>query len=487
MSVNLIRIYNEYEFNSIKDMNPENYKIFLEELLLKAKNNPKMKKYNFVAKNRLFEFFEYPPTLRDKNDKILDTYDENEFQRKQRLELKKYYKKMCDSYLMEEIKNADDSKSTYKLMMIKDENNKEIYAIEIKDLLKLLNINNNTFTKIQDIEGEENLKVIKYNNKKYVSKQDILNYLNNNHYESTKVDFAQMYKEVKKLKGCSDKETVAKERLKDIVNSEEYKQKWNEYYEEVPEDKRVYRIFNKMKVNGVEIFYKNKDEDDFDIYNPNIKKCDKLITEIPKLYSINYWATFLGIHIRSVNRYCELGTIKFYKIGAKYMISTEDFAECKSNLKKGNRKSTKKVGRKKKIDKIFIDEDLLNEGFQNYIDSDFKKLLYNRRNIEEELEKASDKKDIKKMNAALIQVNDDIKRVKKNAINKILIDKMDLIKDDVNEFNEELKIITTYKKDRNKAQENNNIDFAKQLNNIIEEKEKLLDKKKNDIIQKILK
>lgn len=491
MSINLIRIYNEEEFYKMKNMTPSEYKFYLEELLLKAKRNSDFETYNFIANNKLYEFFEYPPTLRDSDtNKVIEKYVETDGQRKKRLELKKYYKEICNPYVVEQEKLKVQEKTSYNTINLLDEKGNTVTAIAIHDVLALLNISNVTFTKVQEIEGKENLRSFIYKGKKYISEDDLLKYINNKHYESTNLGFVKMYKRVKTLKGYDDLRTSAKEELKEIISSDEYKKKWDEYFKKVPEDKRVYKLFDTVSFNGVNIFTKNPDDDYFDIYNPNIKICDNKIKEIPQLYNANYWAAFLGIELRSIHRYCEQGTLKFYRIGAKIMISTEDFSDCKSEIEessRGIRRGKANVGRKKKIEKILTDNDLITV-FRNYVEENNNlliNLLNEKANIEKKLNDTIEIEEQKKFKTILKQTEMDIEKERRALINSIISDKMTSVNDLVNEYHSLLKTLGVYKEDRRKAEKEGKSDIANQLNYLIAEKQGVLDKIKEEIINKI--
>lgn len=478
MSINLIRIYNEEEFYKMKNMAPSEYKFYLEELLLKAKRNSDFATYNFIANNKLYEFFEYPPTLRDSDtNKVIEKYIETDGQRKKRLELKKYYKEICNPYVIEQEKLKVQEKTSYNTIDLSDEKGNTVTVIAIHDVLSLLNISNVTFSKVQEIEGKENLRSFIYKGKKYISEDDLLKYINNKHYESTNLDFVKMYKRVKSLKGYNDLRTSAKEELKEIISSDEYKKKWDEYFKKIPENKRVYKP-------------ENPGGDYFDIYNPNIKICDDTVKEIPQLYNANYWAAFLGIELRSIHRYCELGTIKFYRIGAKIMISTEDFSDCKSEIEessRGVRRGKSNVGRKKKIEKILTDNDLITV-FRNYVEENNNlliNLLNEKANIEKKLNDTIEIEEQKKFKTILKQTEMDIEKERRTLINSIISDKMTSVNDLVNEYHSLLKTLGVYKEDRRKAEKEGKSDIANQLNYLIAEKQGALDKIKEEIINKI--
>lgn len=309
-----------------------------------------------------------------------------------------------------------------------------------------------------------------------------------------------MYKEVDYLKLHKEEETVAKKKLEEIINSEEYKQKWDKYFERVPENQRVYRNLNKIKAEGVDIYYRSETHDNFDIYNPNIKVCDEKITKIPKLYSANYWALLLGLEVRSIHRYCDRGYLKHYRVGKKLMISVEDFNESQDKIKEKNTPTRMNSGRKRKIEFIFSDKIFERKDFREYLKAhgfeEMESLLKDKQTIEKvikEKEKELKKKyseelekDIKKYEMSLKRVSNSISKERRFAMKKLIADNefFDLIKKDINDYYDDLKTLKVYKEDRTKHSDDEKI--VRQLSYIIKEYEGKLEKQRENIFSKFL-
>ena len=511
----LLRI-EKSEFERLKELNKDQYGNFLEKKLEDLKNDPYYKRFKIVSQNELYRVFAYPPVMITKGSKENSTieikYEETLEQRKERLRLKSKYRELYAN----EIKNKKLPVDYYE---------EDSVGLEANYVEKCLGISRKTLYNLQD-SNEENFKTYVKSKKLYVEKESLFEYISKRHYESSNCDMENMYLKIKELKiSLTEQETSANvSKIHEIVDSKEYKEKWDNYFNTVPEEQRVFKITPTIHVNlsdnenekdDVEIFVKKKEEDNFDIYNPNVKICDSKINELPKLYPASYWAAILGVVNRTVLKYCELGYLKHYKIGSKYMISAEDFIESKSLIDNKNKSTKSNVGRKKKIELVFSENDTesnehflslaKNSVYYNEISNLFqekikledeletykknKKIIEDKnRTIEDELELKSINLSIKKVEAALARINKNINRVKRIIINEIF-DKEDImedLKEDIEEYNKLKKSLKNYRNDLEDAiKENSNL--KNQLQYIVSEFEGRVAKKKQSIISKTLK
>lgn len=485
----LIRLKDKEIFDSLEGMDGKEYEDFLKRKLEETKKDPFYSKFSFVTKNQLFRFFAYPPELRDIENKIvLDKYKETEEQREARLKLRNYYKEICYNKVGTSLPQEDNSYTTRE------------GGIVLSTVLELLDISNKTLDNLQDRNGENNFETFKIKKKKYVDEKSLLEYLNSRHFENTDLGLEGMYKEVDSLKLHKKEETVAKKKLEKIINSKEYKQKWEKYFKSVPEKQRVYRNLNKIKSDGIDIYYRGETHDNFDIYNPNIKVCDEKITKVPKLYPANYWALLLGLEVRSIYRYCDRGYLKHYRVGKKLMISVEDFDESQDKIKEKKTSTRMNSGRKRKIEFIFSDKIFEKKEFREYLKAhgfeEMEALFKDKQVIEkviEEKEKELKKqyneeleKDIEKYERSLKRVSNSISKERRLAMKKLIADNefFDLIKKDIDDYYNDLKKLKGYKEDRDKHSDDGEI--VKQLSYIIKEYEGKLEKQRENIFSKFL-
>lgn len=474
---------NQKEFDNLNEMNENEYKNFLEEKLEEAKNDSNLKRFKFITKNELFRFFIYPPFLIKEDEEI--KYIEKPEQRKVRLELKKKYRTAYNAEIIEPFVPTTEG------------------DIELSNLLSLLGITRKTLYNLQDKKGENNFNMYSIKGKSYIDREDFLQYLNARHFEPTNLGFEGMYTTVKNLKFNKNKE-----KLQEIINSKEYKEKWDKYFKTVPPEQRVYRTPKTEKYNGVDIYVKEEEQDYFDIYNPNIKICDKQITEVPKLYQASYWAAILGIVTRSVLRYCELGYLSYFKLGGKYMISIEEFNQCKENIENKKITSKPRAGRKSRIetflsDIYFGEESVIEfkgnnkqEKMYKQIKENSQDLLNKQKKLDELLirlekidakEKVELNEEIKKYKRELRVIDTAIK-AKKTLFLKDIIENINYenAEQDIADYYKLIIKLKSYNFDYNKAKEDNDNKIAEQLQFIITDLENKLKNKKEAIIQKIL-
>ena len=460
---------NSREFESLKSMSPKEYGDFLDEKLKRIKNDEYYSKYKIITNNELFRFFIYPPSCGT------EVYEETKEQRKERLRLKKEYKVIYS-------KNIEEVVSAQPFYETKDD------YIDINTVQRFLGISRSTIILLQDKNGENNFKIETITNKLYIEKQSLLKYLSKRHYETTNLNFENKYLEIKALKTAvkNGKRSQDKERLIEIINSDEYKSIWNKYFEEVPENLRVYKNYKKEITNGVEI-YVQEGTDFLDTYNPNIKICEKEISSIPKLHSISFISAMLGVVDRTIIRYCELGYLTHYKIGAKYMISLEDFNRSKGLIDDKKEKTKANVGRKRRIETLFTDDMFenadLEEEFkenENYIE--IKTLLTDKKKIKadiEALKKDMNKEDIilkkeniseiksiiKKDEAILARIEKSLAKNKRLFVFKFISnkEKVEKMNKQIDEYYDILKSLKKYNEDLIKAENKGEEEIVTQL------------------------
>lgn len=489
---------NKDEFDALENMTVKEYGLFLEDKLEEAKQDDYFKRYKFITERQFYRFFTYPPFFEE------EKYNESIDQRKERLRLKSAYR---DAYVKETLNK--DVKHYY--LPIHES------GLDANEVQQALGITRKTLYNIENSTNE--LRTYTEANKLYVDTQSLISYLENRHYESTNLGMEQMYLEVKELSFALTKREIESKRqkLNEIINSEEYKAKWEKYFKEVCDEQRVRIEPRQIRRDNVDIYIKSKEINNyFEVYNPNIKICDDKLKEIPKLYSVNYWAAILGVVTRTVLKYCELGVLKYYKVGSKYMISAEDFAESKNLIEDNKKKTKSNVGRKKKIETLFTEE-IEHEYFLELIKgSDFYKELFDlyedkkllekeinqtnkliRKYKKEEAKGDSDSRkekekveiSLKKLKAALARVEKESKAEKRKAINEVFGNEyaIEALKDDITEYFSLVQSLKTYKRDKLKAAKAGDDKIVSQLSYIISEFEGKLKAKQSFILQKALK
>lgn len=340
----LIKV-NKKEFALLPNMNEKEYHDFLENKILLIQQDTTLKNFKINQDQDLYRLLTATPYLYENNKKI-KKYDETPEQRKVRLRLKKYYnelytKKVSKPIVVDQVESIDGG----------------VLSTTVETLL---NITRRTLYSLRGDEEENNFDMYTKDKRLYVDKKSLLAYLDRYHYCSTGLKMEQMYSLVKKISYGKKGETILKEQLDDILNSDECKNKWKQYYETVPENQRVFRMAKQIRMGKMTIYQVQNFTNDFEKYNPNIKICDDHLTEIPQLFTAGYWAAILGVGERTVLRYCELGYLPHYRIGGKAMISIDDFNSTSTNL---DNITTRKhqSGRKKKIEFVFTDEIVKNE------------------------------------------------------------------------------------------------------------------------------
>lgn len=445
------------EYNSLPNMTAEEYGNFLENKLLDIQQDEKLKNFRIGRENDLYRALSATPYLYEGNKKIRK-YEETPEQRKVRLQLKKHYN---DVYI-----TTVKGPSVEKVVETTDG---EVLSTNVE---AIMNISRNTLYTLYGDPENSNFELINRQRRLYVNKKSLLAYLDKYHYCSTNLKMEQMYSKVKSLTYGKKGEEILKEQLDEILESDECKQKWQEYYDTVPEDKRVYRMAKQIKVGKVTIYQVDESDNDFDKYNPNIKICDEPLTEIPQLFPVNYWAAILGVGDRTILRYCELGYLTHFKIGGKTMISTEDFKATSINLDKITT-AKHKTGRKKRIEHVFNDDIVKNDKFINKfsgtIDFDryrkaileIEELEAKRINLNEQLKLAQNieeqdnlKAEIKTTTASIERINKASIRHRKAFVDSIFTDiTMEKTKALVDEFCEKQKDLKVYVKNLNEAKE----------------------------------
>lgn len=516
----LIKV-NLVQFKNLESMSDEEYGEFLEEKLIEIKDDCNFKKYKFIKENEYYRFFEYPPFLVKENGTEIK-FEESNSKKKRRLDIKKKYR---DVYV-EDIINKEE---------VYDFSADEEW-IEVSKVQRLLGITRKTLLNIEDRNGEVNFVTKKINRRLYVERKSLLDYMNKRHYESTGVDIEEMYFKVKELKMALTKNEsdINKRKLKEIVESKEYTDKWHEYFSDVPEKSRVKRVTPSILVDigeedenentktiskaneKVEIFVRRKDGDFFDEYNPNLRISRKKIKSVPKLYQANYCAALLGVVSRTILKYCELGYIRHFKVGSKYMISEEDFKEGKLFIKNKKRRTKTNVGRKSKAEKFLynylFEDNLYSELFEDklgFMDLEFtledKELIeLSIKNLEkkkEKIEKRNFNEDekyvammdvnskLKKQKAALARHDREIIRLKRELILSMLKDKKleELLSKNIREYTYLNISLREYNKELQKAINEGDEQKVTDLNYIIADFSHRLKEKKDYMIENIRK
>lgn len=485
----LIKI-NQTEYDSLQKMAAEEYKNFLENKLLDIQQDEKLKSFRIGRDNDLYRVLSATPYLYEGNKKIRK-YEETSEQRKARLQLKKQYN---DEYIttVKEPKAAKVVETT----------DGEVLSTTVESIM---NISRNTLYTLYGDPENSNFEIINRQRRLYVNKKSLLAYLDKYHYCSTNLKMEQMYSKVKSLTYGKKGEEILKEQLDEILESDECKQKWQEYYNTVPEDKRVYRMAKQIKLGKVTIHQIDKSDNNFIKYNPNIKICDKPLTEIPQLYTVNYWAAILGVGDRTILRYCELGYLTHFKIGGKTMISTEDFKETSSNLDKitTDKHST---GRRKRIEHVFNDDIVKNDKiiskFSGTVDFDrYRKAvleieeLENKRTalrnslIDEKSEAKQNviKAEIKTITASIGRINKAATKHRRAFTEEVFSgETMKQTKALVNEYIEKQKDLKVYIKNLNEAKENHKDILVQQMEFLITDLKNQLNNLQNQILEIVL-
>ena len=429
----LIKISKE-EFENLSEKNQKEYGEFLEDKLEKAKADLAFKDFKFIKEKDYSNFFISAPVyISEDDDKIALKYKETNEQKRMRLLLKKKYKEIHDSSIINKVNPFISLGST--------KSGKSSFWIDANEVQEKLGITRKTLYNIQDKGNENNFDSTIINRRLFIDKKSLLNYINNRHYESTNLDIEDMYTKVKELKiALTEKELDRhKKELNKIIESKEYKTKWAKYFKNVPPEERVKRVTpsisvnlaedktdeeelnnlkkknkKKVKKDNIDIYVRRDDDDYFDEYNPNIKICSTKEEDIPKLYQASYWAAVLGVVTRTVLKYCELGYLKYYKIGSKYMISEEDFKYSKEFLDSKRKKTKSNVGRKSKFETLYSDYLLEDAEFrEKYKCKEEYLLLYSISEEKEKLEKEIE------------QLKQEEKDLQSNDKNKKVLDKLE--------------------------------------------------------------
>lgn len=485
-----IKITSKEEFNKLQTLSKEEYIDFLKDKVFEVSQSSYIKRFKIGKENDLYRLLLYPPCLVE-DDRIVESYEENEEQRKGRLELKKDYYELYAQSL---------SQKTVTLVNSVNDNGRTL--LDANEVENALGITRKTLYTIADVNGEKNFKLEQYNRRLYVEKESLLEYLNKHHFCSTGLHFEKIYTKVKSLKYCKKNESSVEEVLNDLVNSKEVKDKWQEYYEEVPDERRVYKASAVTEYEGVKIYSKENIKDDFDVYNPNIMVCTEKITEIPQLRPISYWAAFLGVGLRTALRYCELGYMTHYKIGGRSMISDADFQKSLENL--NNRNTTKKnAGRKKRVEHIFDDDIVYNEKiaskfnnndtFKRYKNSveEIKKFKDSISVIKKAIATLTDKKEVetlkiqlKESTASLNRTELAYKKFKKDFFNEELFspELFEKSKKSIEAYYQEDKKLKVYERDLKKARENGDDRVAEQLAFLVDDIKEKLKKYREEVI-----
>lgn len=329
----------------LSSLTKEDYKTFLREEMVRLVDSGIYNSYKVIREKQLFRFFIYPPVVENMD------YPETDEQREGRLELQELFRVKYNRIIIDEIKNSEEETQSFKEPWLR--------AFELESVL---GVTRRTLYVLMDDEDSELQKEI-HQRELYITKESILAFLNKRHIVGTNLGFDKLYKKVKPLFAKAESEMVAKRNEKtmaEIITSYEYEKLWDKYFKKVPEDRRIYRDLNKSNIDGYKIYTTDLgSENYFSIYNPNIMIAKEKITKIPKLYPISHIAALLDTTVRTVGRYCEFGYISYYKIGGKYMFTMEDFSKEKDKLEVGRYKGKESAGRKRKIETIFRDEDIL--------------------------------------------------------------------------------------------------------------------------------
>lgn len=466
------------EYNILKSYNEEEYKNFLLKKIDDYVKNAPQRKNKISSKEKFYRFFIYPPFCGE------EKYIETKIQKKERLRLKAYYRDM----FVEKVQSENYEEIYY---------NKDSDYYDIKTLLKMLNVSKTT---LDTLTAGFETKMIGV--KKYISKKDIINYINERHFISTNLDMEDMYKKIKLLQGktLSEKERIYNENeIQKIVDSKEYKEKWKEYFKKVPEDRRVYRDKESVDYNNLKLIYEEKGKTYFDIYNPNIMISETKVQEIPKMNTINYWSAVMGVNIRTVLRYCESGFLSHYKIGGRYMISSEDFIKCKDDIQK-NKSVRKNVGRKRQI-VLFADDMWDSENLKNILINNKNNDYIEYTEIAKEIDKLEvqsksienkDSREYKSTVGAIKRLKITTRKLKRKIIDDLLKESsLDDLDEEVKEYYKTLDSLNKYKKDMLAAKKNKNDVLATQFEYIIKEfeseesrrREAIMDKMINSIVE----
>lgn len=407
----LIKLF-EVDYRKIAAKDKEDYKAFLTQTMNEFIKKGVYNEYKVIKDKQFFRFFIYPPVINEVE------FVENEAQREGRLELLNFYRSSYNKKL------AGADKDTFM---------KSSEWIPATSVESFLGITRRTLYNILDDEDSEII-MESYDKEMHVQKASLLQYINQRHIVGTNLGFESLYKKMRALmsKSAADKELEKEDKIKEIINSSEYQSLWAKYLQKVPEDKRVLREREKNEVEGYSIYLPISSENLFEKYNPNIRIAESTVKKIPKMYSVNHIAALLDTTPRTVLRYCEYGYIPYFKIGGKYMFSMNDFSKGKNILKHQEQSTKKNVGRKRKLEIILSDNDLLSDDImKKFKDSSLDKIkkiyfeleeviieekyLEERLSYMKEVDESGDINDIPALNAKLKEI-----KAKRNSFEKLI-------------------------------------------------------------------
>lgn len=195
----------------------------------------------------------------------------------------------------------------------------------------------------------------------FIKESSIITYLSERHVIPSGFDFNDMMETTAKLKihrkGSERESNEAK--LQEILNSEKYKEMWEAYFKYVPEHLRVKVEPRKRRVDNYSIYVQEDSDDYFSHYNPNFMLDDSPLDFLPQFYDVKYVSEIIGVTPRTVLKYTVNGSLSFYRIGGRKMISLRDIKESKKRIESMKRMKRPTAGRKTKFESLITIEDFL--------------------------------------------------------------------------------------------------------------------------------